>query len=57
MEADDLLETVEEAVWQRRFAVVRLEVDAGMPDPLLDVLPHELRDRTTANSTGRGPLR
>ena len=29
LESDDLLETIEEAVWQRRFrAVVRLQVDA-----------------------------
>lgn len=39
IEADDLLETVEEGVRQRRFgSVVRLEVDQGMPDTLLDVL-------------------
>jgi len=39
IEADDLLETVEEGVRQRRFgSVVRLEVDEGMPDILLDVL-------------------
>ena len=39
IEADDLLETVEEGVWQRRFgSVVRLVVDEGMPDSLLDVL-------------------
>jgi polyphosphate kinase len=39
IEADDLLETVEEGVWQRRFgSVVRLVVDFGMPDSLLDVL-------------------
>jgi polyphosphate kinase len=39
IEADDLLETVEEGVWQRRFgSVVRLVVDMGMPDSLLDVL-------------------
>ena len=39
IEADDLLETVEEGVRQRRFgSVVRLEVDQGMPDILLDVL-------------------
>ena len=39
IEADDLLETVEEGVWQRRFgSVVRLVVDQGMPNSLLDVL-------------------
>ena len=32
VESDDLLETVEEAVWQRRFRdVVRLQVHASMP--------------------------
>ena len=32
LEAGDLLESVEEGVWQRRFAdVVRVEVDEAMP--------------------------
>ena len=39
IEADDLLETIEEGVSQRRFnSVVRMDVDEGMPDSLLDVL-------------------
>jgi polyphosphate kinase len=39
IEADDLLETIEEGVSQRRFnSVVRMDVDEGTPDSLLDVL-------------------
>ena len=38
-EADDLLEAIEEGLRQRRFgSVVRLEVGAEMPRPLLDML-------------------
>src|SRR5271169_1313779 len=43
LETDDLLETVEEAVWQRRFRdVVRLLVNATMPEPLLETLTSNL---------------
>ena len=39
LEAGDLLESVEEGVWQRRFAdVVRLEVNDAMPFEVLDIL-------------------
>ena len=39
LEAGDLLESVEEGVWQRRFAdVVRVEVDEAMPAPILEIL-------------------
>ncbi len=39
LEADDLLESVEEGVWQRRFAdVVRLEVNDTMPEKILEIL-------------------
>jgi polyphosphate kinase len=39
LESDDLLETIEEAVWQRRFrAVVRLQVSREIPQHLLDTL-------------------
>ena len=39
LEAGDLLESVEEGVWQRRFAdVVRVEVDEAMPAPVLEIL-------------------
>jgi polyphosphate kinase len=43
LESDDLLETIEEAVWQRRFRdVVRLQIDADMPDPMVRVLTENL---------------
>jgi polyphosphate kinase len=43
LEAGDLLESVEEGVWQRRFAdVVRLEVNDGMPEGVLEILLHNL---------------
>ena len=39
LEAGDLLESVEEGVWQRRFAdVVRLEVNDTMPAEVLEIL-------------------
>jgi polyphosphate kinase len=39
LESDDLLETIEEAVWQRRFrAVVRLQVSRDIPDHILETL-------------------
>jgi polyphosphate kinase len=39
LESDDLLETIEEAVWQRRFrAVVRLQVSREIPDHILETL-------------------
>jgi polyphosphate kinase len=43
LETDDLLETIEEAVWQRRFRdAVRLQVDISMPDSMLDILANNL---------------
>jgi polyphosphate kinase len=40
---EDLLQTIEEQVFQRRFGeVVRLEVETGMPDHLVDLLLSEL---------------
>jgi polyphosphate kinase len=43
LETDDLLETIEEAVWQRRFTdVVRLKVDARMPEAIVQLLAKEL---------------
>src|SRR5208337_3650571 len=43
LEAGDLLESVEEGVWQRRFAdVVRVEVDDEMPAGVLDILVENL---------------
>ena len=39
LESDDLLETVEEAMKQRRFtAAVRLQVDSNMPDRIVEIL-------------------
>ncbi len=39
LESDDLLETIEEAVWQRRFgAVVRLQVGSNLPEHILETL-------------------
>src|SRR5271166_4890502 len=44
LEAGDLLESVEEGVWQRRFAdVVRLEVKDAMPAAILDILAENLK--------------
>ncbi len=43
LEAGDLLESVEEGVWQRRFAdVIRLEVNQAMPPSLLKILIENL---------------
>ena len=45
LEAGDLLESVEEGVWKRRFAdVVRLEVNDGMPAEILEILVKNLED-------------
>jgi len=42
-ESDDLLETIEEAVWQRQFrAVVRLQVNQYIPAHILDILIENL---------------
>ena len=39
LESDDLLETIEEAVWRRRFrAVVRLQADTRNPRAILQIL-------------------
>ncbi|WP_031495962.1 polyphosphate kinase 1 [Bryobacter aggregatus] len=43
LEADDLLETIEESVRARRFGdVVRVKVNQGMPDQLLEILVSNL---------------
>lgn len=43
LESDDLLETIEEAVWKRRFrSVVRLQVASHIPGDLLEVLMRNL---------------
>ena len=43
LETDDLLESVQEAVWRRRFRdAVRLQVDTNMPQRLVDMLTANL---------------
>jgi polyphosphate kinase len=43
LESDDLLETVEEAVWRRRFRKpVRLQTDMSMPADILEILVENL---------------
>ena len=43
LEAGDLLESVEEGVWQRRFAdVVRVSINEAMPQEVLDILIENL---------------
>lgn len=56
-EADDLLETIEEGVRQRRFGeVVRLTVDLSMPDRIAQLLLTNLKVSRTDLYTVRGPL-
>ncbi len=43
LETDDLLESVQEAVWRRRFRdAVRLQINPGMPQRLLEILTSNL---------------
>ncbi len=43
LETDDLLESVQEAVWQRRFRdAVRLQISTGMPQKMIDILTTNL---------------
>ncbi len=43
LEAEDLLETIQEAVWRRRFRdAVRLQVENGMPQKLIDLITTNL---------------
>ena len=43
LETDDLLESIQEAVWRRRFRdAVRLQVNRGMPQRLIDLLTTNL---------------
>src|SRR3954471_13200484 len=43
LEADDLLESIQEAVWRRRFRdAVRLQINTGMPQQLVDLLTSNL---------------
>ncbi len=57
LEADDLLETVEESVRQRRFgAVVRLIVNRAMPRQILEILVNNLEVDSRDVYTVDGPL-
>ncbi len=57
LEAGDLLESVEEGVWQRRFAdVVRLEVNDAMPAEILDILLKNLELDPSDVYKMKGPL-
>jgi polyphosphate kinase len=57
IETDDLLATIEEAVWQRRFRdVVRLLVNARMPAPLLEILTTNLEIEASGVYRVDGPL-
>jgi len=57
LESDDLLSTIEEAVWQRRFRdVVRLQVDVHMPEPLLQILTSNLEIEPSGIYRVDGPL-
>ncbi len=57
LESDDLLETIEEAVWRRRFrSVVRLQVDRAIPPAIVKLLAEELEIPETAVYRLDGPL-
>jgi polyphosphate kinase len=57
IETDDLLATIEEAVWQRRFRdVVRLLVNARMPASLLEILTTNLEIEPSGVYRVDGPL-
>jgi polyphosphate kinase len=56
-ESDDLLETIEEAVWQRRFrAVVRLQVNQYIPAHILDILVENLEMDAKDVYRAAGPI-
>ncbi len=57
LETDDLLETIEEAVWQRRFRdAVRLQVDAAMPEAMVETLASNLELDAASIYRVNGPL-
>ncbi|MBV8817239.1 MAG: polyphosphate kinase 1, partial [Acidobacteriaceae bacterium] len=57
VETDDLLETVEEAVWQRRFRdVVRIQVNARMRQQILEILSTNLELDSTDVYRVDGPI-
>ena len=57
LESDDLLETVEEAVWRRRFhKPVRLQTDIGISSRVLDILVENLEVDPTDVFKVHGPI-
>lgn len=57
LESDDLLETIEEAVWRRRFrSVVRLQVDTRISAHILHLLTKELEIEDKDVYLVEGPL-
>ena len=57
LESDDLLETVEEAVWRRRFhKPVRLQTDNGISNRVLEILVENLGVDPTDVFKVRGPI-
>jgi polyphosphate kinase len=57
LESDDLLETVEEAVWRRRFRKpVRLQTDAGISDDVLEILIENLNANPVDVYRVHGPI-
>jgi polyphosphate kinase len=57
LESDDLLETVEEAVWRRRFhKPVRLQTDSGISSRVLDILVENLEVDPTDVFKVHGPI-
>ncbi|MFZ0479532.1 MAG: polyphosphate kinase 1 [Terriglobales bacterium] len=57
LEAGDLLESVEEGVWQRRFAdVVRMEINDTMPSEVLEILLKNLEIERGDVYKMKGPL-
>jgi polyphosphate kinase len=57
IESDDLLETIEEAVWSRRFrALVRLQVNVDMPGDTLEILTSNLELEAKDVYRVNGPL-
>ena len=57
LESDDLLETIEEAVWRRRFrSVIRLQVDQSVPEGIIEILTREMEVDQSAIYRVDGPL-
>ncbi|HWF08815.1 MAG TPA: polyphosphate kinase 1 [Bryobacteraceae bacterium] len=57
LESDDLLESVEEAVWRRRFRqAVRLQTDSSISDNVLEILIENLEITRKEVSRVAGPL-